>query len=224
MKRLLILIGVFVVAGSGVGLWQALSWSGSSIPTTKGDITGVSFTWLPEGPPPPPFVPAPTRANEMPLSYIQGEIPSPLPGTLWQGIRCGSGIVVNVSLVDGRTISYGPCRLPDSIAKLRADSFRLDSVPLLMIKKIAAYVYPEGTTALSFEQAPTPPTSRSLLMIADAIPSPLPHPLHQGRCRLGGGVVVTMYDKTITYGPCRIPHSIDVLQQSMVAAWKKGLP
>ena len=56
MKRLLILIGVFVVAGSGVGVWQALSWSGSSrvsshrsaganLPAGNWDIRGQAGGW-----------------------------------------------------------------------------------------------------------------------------------------------------------------------------------
>lgn len=219
MKRLPVVI--VVAAALGAGTWLFLDRSGPPIPISKGDVTRISFAAFPEGPPAPAFVKTPTRFGAMPLSYLQSEIPTPLPGTLWQGIGCRVGATVNISLTDGRTVTYGPCRLPTSIATLRAAAFRLDDGPLLTIQKIAPYVYPEGTAPPPFEQVATYPTSLSLLSIADAIPSPLPQPLRQGTCRLGGGIIITTYTKTITYGPCRMPSSIEVLDQAMNAAWNQ---
>jgi hypothetical protein len=45
-----------------------------------------------------------------------------------------------------------------------------------------------------------------------AIPDPLPPTLDQGHCEFGGNLVITTADdRTIAYGPCRRPQSIDDL-------------
>jgi len=54
--------------------------------------------------------------------------------------------------------------------------------------------------------------------VANAIPSPLPKPLDQGRCNSGVDVVIVLSSgKSVTYGPCRVPHGISPVEKVMIA-------
>jgi hypothetical protein len=56
-----------------------------------------------------------------------------------------------------------------------------------------------------------------LSLIEDAIPFPLPAPGWQGFCQMGGNVVVHLADgRTIEYGPCHRPESIERLRERML--------
>jgi hypothetical protein len=61
------------------------------------------------------------KINTLSLSQIERYIPDPLPHSVWQGLSCHIGGDLIVTLSDGRTISYGPCRYPRSIAVMWAD-------------------------------------------------------------------------------------------------------
>ncbi len=78
--------------------------------------------------------------------------------------------------------------------------------------------YPEGPDSPPFVRGPTEPGEMSLSLIEDSIPVPLPAPKWQGFfCRLGSHVSVQLADgRTIKYGPCRRPDSIEQLRQRMI--------
>ena len=60
----------------------------------------------------------------------------------------------------------------------------------------------------------------ALSAVADAIPRPLPQPLGQpGGCEQGGDVVVRFKGgDVLTYGPCRLPSSIQELRLAIIDA------
>jgi hypothetical protein len=58
--------------------------------------------------------------GQLPLRAIRSAIPNPLPSPLGEQ-SCTSGTYVFVRLREAsRMVSYGPCRLPPSIAQLKA--------------------------------------------------------------------------------------------------------
>ena len=74
----------------------------------------------PKGPPQP-------RVQEWRAGSLQRSDPTrrrrqtiPLPGPLQQGISCDSGAEVVFRLVDGRSVTYGPRRIPGPIAAFRS--------------------------------------------------------------------------------------------------------
>ena len=82
---------------------------------------------------------------------------------------------------------------------------------------------PEGPPGLVFERAPTARGVRPLAEIDRFIPDPLPPPLFQGLCGMGGNMVVILASgKQMTYGPCFRPASIDHLWAEMVYAESNG--
>jgi hypothetical protein len=86
------------------------------------DIESVAIDPYPEGPPGPTFTrgPRPSAAFYYPLEQLEPFIPDPLPNTAWQGLNCGMGGNLIVTLRDGDTVIYGPCRRPESINDLWA--------------------------------------------------------------------------------------------------------
>jgi hypothetical protein len=106
-----------------------LGWiNGRPLHDRRTDVAMVGFQPMPEGPVAPPF----SRTGQVatrPLTEIEAFIPDPLPHSVWQGVRCVGGLDVLVTLADGRTITYGPCRYPQSISVLQAhmnDAYRRD--------------------------------------------------------------------------------------------------
>jgi hypothetical protein len=61
------------------------------------------------------------QKGTLPLSLIEAFIPDPLPHSVWQGLGCHAGGDLIVTLTDGRSISYGPCRYPRSITVMWTD-------------------------------------------------------------------------------------------------------
>lgn len=86
------------------------------------DIQSVALDAYPEGPPGPTFMRGERPDGELylPFEQIEQFIPDPLPKTAWQGLACGIGGNLIVTLHDGDTITYGPCRRPESIDRLWA--------------------------------------------------------------------------------------------------------
>ena len=81
---------------------------------------------------------------------------------------------------------------------------------------------PEGP-GLAFERAPTARGVRPLAEIERFIPDPLPPPLFQGLCGMGGNMVVILGNgKQVTYGPCNRPASIDHLWAEMLHVEENG--
>lgn len=71
---------------------------------------------------------------------------------------------------------------------------------------------PEGPPGPDFVRVPQLPGQRPLKEIDSFIPDPLPPPIAQWFCGQGGNLTVTLgTGRTITYGPCYRPPSIDHL-------------
>ena len=82
---------------------------------------------------------------------------------------------------------------------------------------IALSPFPEGPGEAVFERNPSSRTSRPLSLIDQFIPDPLPPPMNNWGCSIGGNMIVSLgYRTQITYGPCRRPASIDHLWAEMV--------
>jgi hypothetical protein len=94
------------------------------------------------------------------------------------------------------------------------------------ITRVELQPIPEGPTLL-LERVPTaqgPRGSRQLGLIKEYIPEPLPAPLGQGRCNLGGDLVVTLGNgKQVVYGPCHRPASVNHPWAEMVSAASNGM-
>ncbi len=69
---------------------------------------------------------------------------------------------------------------------------------------------PEGPPSVPFQCTPTAQEFRPLAQIERFIPDPLPAPLFQGSCGIGGNMVVILGNgNQVTYGPCFRPASIE---------------
>jgi hypothetical protein len=67
---------------------------------------------------------------------------------------------------------------------------------------------PEGPITQPFERVTTG-NARPLREIETFIPDPLPAPLDQRGCEIGGSLVISLADgRTVTYGPCSINPSL----------------
>lgn len=98
-----VLLGVLALAGCG----------GSS----RSQVVKVAtFPW-PEGPGPVVAVAKPKSRAYVPLRQIERFIPKTLPTNPQQS--CKGGAKVQITLRSGRVISYGPCKRPASIERLR---------------------------------------------------------------------------------------------------------
>ena len=84
-----------------------------------GGIESLQLGPFPEGPNSPLFEDPPAPASSVPLSAVEAYVPDPLPAPRWQGIACRMGGNLDVTFVDGGTVSYGPCKKPASIERLR---------------------------------------------------------------------------------------------------------
>lgn len=78
-------------------------------------VVAVALVPVPEGP---VFTLSRGQAQ-----WSEIRLPTPLPKPLAQ--TCSSGSDVVVTLADGETIGYGPCKRPLSIAILREDLLRV---------------------------------------------------------------------------------------------------
>jgi hypothetical protein len=80
------------------------------------------------------------------------------------------------------------------------------------IVSVTTQPIPEGPTAPIFvDHAHSVEYVRQefdLGRLRPAIPDPLPATLDQGDCEVGGTLVIETADRTIGYGPCRLPQSI----------------
>src|SRR5437016_3056230 len=61
---------------------------------------------------------AKANGREAPLSSVEPLVPRRLPVNLAQNGRCNSNERVTIQLASGKTIAYGPCRLPRTIGWL----------------------------------------------------------------------------------------------------------
>lgn len=118
MKALLVVLAIVAVLGAPVGFY--LAKQAQPLPYGPHDVEAIWLQPVPEGPVPPTFARRPTK-GELPLSRVEGALPSPLPRDLWQGFRCEFGGDVVLELRTGDEIRYGPCRRPAAIERLRVE-------------------------------------------------------------------------------------------------------
>ncbi len=92
------------------------------------------------------------------------------------------------------------------------------------VVRVNLFAIPEGPPAPAFERGPHHVLgSRPLSRIERFIPDPLPVPLDQNGCTMGGDLVITFADdEKITYGPCHRPASIDHLWAEMIYVLDPG--
>jgi hypothetical protein len=102
------------------GVWWVAFRQGPPISTATADIQTIELRPFPEGPQQPGFTSGVPDRFHVPIQLVADAIQDPLPGPLRQGISCDSGAEVVFRLVDGRSITYGPCRIPGSIVGFRA--------------------------------------------------------------------------------------------------------
>jgi hypothetical protein len=87
-----------------------------------------------------------------------------------------------------------------------------------IVDGVLIQAYPEGPPARPFERFPTG-GALPLSEIEQFIPTPLPRPLDQQGCDVGGYLVISFANGTqIRYGPCVRPPAIDRLWQHVVDA------
>jgi hypothetical protein len=90
------------------------------------DIESVTLEPQPEGPTLTFTRGAPLHSNsEFPFEAIERYVPDPLPNTAWQVCTEGGDLVV--TLADGDSVRYGPCRRPESINALWAHMIDVSS-------------------------------------------------------------------------------------------------
>ena len=82
------------------------------------DVAGVQL-FDPAGPPQEAFTRTPEPFSE-PIDPIVGAIPNPLPHPVWQGFLCRGELRLTLTISDGSTVTYGPCRYPVGIRPLYA--------------------------------------------------------------------------------------------------------
>jgi hypothetical protein len=109
-------------------------------------------------------------------------------------------------------------------------TYRFDGSPPVHrddIVSVTLEPIPEGPTAPVFVDHPRSVEfvrqEFDLDKLRPAIPDPLPATVDQGDCEFGGNLVIkTTDDRTIAYGPCRRPESIDELWTRFIALTREG--
>jgi hypothetical protein len=103
--------------------WTILRPSSSGIEGMPwSSVIRVELVPIPEGSPPPPFEEDPTSTPAYDLARLTPYAPGVLPAPVDQH-GCGNGANLLLTLSDGRTVTYGPCRYPEAIAHLWAGMF-----------------------------------------------------------------------------------------------------
>jgi hypothetical protein len=113
-RAVLIGIAVILAVALGLGTWRYEATRPLNV--ARSDVVSVYIQPVPEG----PALEFRRGQPYPPLLAIERYIPTPLPAPAWQGFSCGGGSDVVLGLADGRRITYGPCRWPSSIQRLRA--------------------------------------------------------------------------------------------------------
>jgi hypothetical protein len=105
-KKLVFLTSIVIVS-------SAVSCGGRDQPQV---VRVAAFPW-PEGPGLVVAAATPTSGIYVPLRDVEGAIPSTLPKNPMQS--CGYGAKVQITLRTGGVLTYGPCRRPALIERLR---------------------------------------------------------------------------------------------------------
>lgn len=142
--------------------------------------------------------------------------------TMWRerGVRLmGRRVAILALLIAAALVGLGVAGLgPLTPVFYRATSVSANGG----VTEIDLQPIPEGP-GLVFERAPTARGVRPLAEIERFIPDPLPPPVFQGLCGMGGNMVVILGNgKHVTYGPCYRPTSIDHLWAEMLYVDSNG--
>ena len=86
----------------------------------------VAIFPTPEGPGPVVAAAKPGRGVDVLLSAIESDLPRTLPPNPPQA--CVFGPTVLITLADGRTIAYGPCKRPAEVERLRLAVLRIAGI------------------------------------------------------------------------------------------------
>lgn len=125
MRRwLIVLVGLALVAAAAVYMRSR------PFDVDVADISKLEIDPFPEGPPGPTFTREPVQEDAtflFDLNLVEPFIPDPLPNTAWQGLNCGIGGNLIVTLLDDDTITYGPCHRPASVDVLWAHMLDISS-------------------------------------------------------------------------------------------------
>lgn len=100
----------------------AFSFGSGSFDVRRVSVVGVDRQFLPRGPLFWGYSSTAPLDRRHRLAKVDQFIPDPLPQPLWQGFECDVGWVTTIVLANGRTVSYGPCRIPPSITASGAKS------------------------------------------------------------------------------------------------------
>jgi len=126
-----VVVGVsFVVAAAiGLGVIGVGPLTGvfhRPIPiASHGGVERLQLEPVPEGEVPPAFERSPAAEASISLALVASYIPDPLPAPLFQGPTCEFGGNLIVTLADGTTVTYGPCKRPASVERLRGAMLRV---------------------------------------------------------------------------------------------------
>ncbi len=102
----------------GASSWWFYFRTPPSIAIRRDQIVEIDFFPVPEGAGV-IYRLVPSGVGDQPLSQILGLVPIPLPAPLRQGFWCHPGSIIRITLDDDREITFGSCRLPDSIRAFR---------------------------------------------------------------------------------------------------------
>jgi hypothetical protein len=116
-----------VVVGLGViGIGPLTGAFNRPIPVAPhGGVERLQLGPFPEGEIPPAFERSPGPEASIPLALVARSIPDPLPAALFQGWSCGYGGNLIVTLADGTSVTYGPCKRPAPVERLRQAMLRV---------------------------------------------------------------------------------------------------
>ena len=118
---LLIVLSILFLISAGT--WWFYFRSPAPLAVTRQEISKIELIAIPEGPGLVLARNPNTTQGQTQLHRALPNVPIPLPAPLRQGFWCKMGGLVRFTLIDGRVISYGPCRLPPEIQAFRASLF-----------------------------------------------------------------------------------------------------
>ena len=125
MRRWLIVLGGLALVAAALTYMRS-----RPLDVHVADISKLEIEPFPEGPPGPTFTREPVQEHTtfvFELKRLEPFIPDPLPNTAWQGLNCGMGGNLIVTLLNDDTITYGPCHRPASVDALWAHMLDISS-------------------------------------------------------------------------------------------------
>lgn len=115
-------LAVPLLVGLGIVVWLITRQTGGLDVRNRIDVVRVAIVPIPEGITAPVFS-RDARAGEKQLALVFDAIPDPLPAVIPQ--TCSVGVNIEIFFADGTVVTYGPCRRPASIERLREAILRV---------------------------------------------------------------------------------------------------